>query len=250
MSVATSNTFLPAFLKTLGILWSFILTGLFLDSYFIQQWIAEPQWIANIVMLGGFFLCFKSVTPRIKEQMITAVIIAIIGEYLFSIALGMYTYRLENVPHYVPPGHALVYVGVLYFTKTAYAKLQKHLLEKVLIIIIIAYAAVFLIFENDVFGFLMTLLIVFILRNRPRERLFYLSMYLTVAYLEIIGTNFLCWEWPITAFDFFSFLPSANPPSGISFFYFGLDLGCLWLYKKRHKMAWKRMKNQRLLRLK
>ena len=79
MSVATSNTFLLAFLKTLGILWGFILTGLFLDSYFIQQWIAEPQWIANIVMLVGFFLCFKSVTPRIKEQMITAVIIAIIG---------------------------------------------------------------------------------------------------------------------------------------------------------------------------
>jgi hypothetical protein len=107
-----------------------------------------------------------------------------------------------------------------------------------------------LIFENDVFGFLMTLLIVFILRNRPRERLFYLSMYLTVAYLEIIGTNFLCWKWPNTAFDIFSFLPSANPPSGISFFYFGLDLGCLWLYKKRHTIAWKRMKNQRLLRLK
>ena len=155
MSVATSNTFLTAFLKTLGILWGFILTGLFLDSYFIQQWITEPQWIANIVMLVGFFLCFKSVTPRIKEQMITAVIIAIIGEYLFSIALGMYTYRLENVPHYVPPGHALVYVGVLYFTKTTYAKVQKHFLEKILTIIIIAYAAVFLVFENDVFGFLM-----------------------------------------------------------------------------------------------
>ena len=79
--------------------------------------------------------------------------------------------------------------------------------------------------------------------------MFYLVMYLTVAYLEIIGTNFICWEWPSTAFDFFSFLPSANPPSGISFFYFGLDLGCLWLYKKRHKIAWKRMKNQRMIRL-
>ena len=32
-------------------------------------------------------------------------------------------------------------------------------------------------------------------------------------------------------------------------FYFGLDLGCLWLYKKRHKIAWRRMKNQRLIRL-
>lgn len=250
MSVATSKTFLPAFFKTLGLLWVFILTGLYLDSYLILQWIAEPQWIANLVMLIGFFLCFTRVTPRIKEQMITAVIIAVIGEYLFSLVLGMYTYRLENVPHYVPLGHALVYVGVLYFTKTNFTKLHKRLLEKIFIIIVLVYAAVFLIFENDIFGFSMTVLTLLILRKKSRERLFYLSMYLTVAYLEIVGTNFFCWEWPSTAFNFFSFLPSANPPSGISFFYFGLDLGCLWLYKKRHKIAWKRMKDQRLLRLK
>lgn len=249
MTASTSKTFLPAFFKTLGLLWAFILIGLFLDGNIMQQWIAEPQWVANSVMLIGFFLCFKNVTPRIKEQMITAVIIAVIGEYLFSLALGMYTYRLENVPHYVPLGHALVYVGVLYFTKTAFTKLNRRLLEKIFTIIVIVYAAVFLIFENDVLGFLMTILTLLVLRKRPRERLFYLSMYLTVAYLEIVGTSFLCWKWPNTAFDIFSFLPSANPPSGISFFYFGLDLGCLWLYKKRHKIAWNRMKNQRMIRL-
>jgi hypothetical protein len=30
---------------------------------------------------------------------------------------------------------------------------------------------------------------------------------------------------------------------------FLLDLGCLWLYKQRHKMAWSRMKNIRKIRL-
>ena len=168
MTTSTSKTFFPAFFKTLGLLWGFILTGLFLDSNLMQQWIAKPQWIANSVMLIGFFLCFKNVTPRIKEQMITAVIIAVIGEYLFSLALGMYTYRLENVPHYVPPGHALVYVGVLYFTKTAFTKLHRRLLEKIFTIIVIVYATVFLIFENDIFGFLMTILTLLVLRKRPR----------------------------------------------------------------------------------
>ncbi len=249
MTASTSKTFLPAFSKTLGLLWLFIFLGLFLDSYQMQKWVEEPQWIANIVMLIGFFLCYWKVTSRIREQMITAVIIAVIGEYLFSIALGMYTYRLENVPHYVPLGHALVYVGVLYFTKTSFSKLNKSLLEKVFTIIVIVYASVFLILKNDIFGFVLTSLTLFILRKRPRERLFYLAMYLTVAYLEIIGTNHLCWVWPSTAFEYFTFLPSANPPSGISFFYFGLDLGCLWLYKKRHKIAWKRMKDIRKIRL-
>ena len=49
--------------------------------------------------------------------MIYAVIIGFLGEHFFSRGLDMYTYRLENVPHYVPPGHALVYVAVLYFSK-------------------------------------------------------------------------------------------------------------------------------------
>jgi len=47
-----------------------------------------------------------------------------------------------------------------------------------------------------------------------------------------------------------AYLPNTNPPIGISFFYFGLALGCLWLYKKRHKIALNRIKNHRLLRLK
>ena len=49
MSVASSKTLLPAFFKTLGLLWGFILTGLFLDSNLMQHWIAEPQWIAKIL---------------------------------------------------------------------------------------------------------------------------------------------------------------------------------------------------------
>ena len=137
MTASPSKTFFPAFLKTLGLLWGFIFIGLFLDSYQMQKWVSKPQWIANIIMFAGFLLCFWKVTPRIREQMITAVIIAVIGEYLFSIALGMYTYRLENVPHYVPLGHALVYVGVLYFTKTAFTKIHKRLLENIFTIIVL-----------------------------------------------------------------------------------------------------------------
>jgi hypothetical protein len=39
------------------------------------------------------------------------------------------------------------------------------------------------------------------LRKRPRERLFYLTMFLAVAYLEIIGTSYECWWWPKTAWN-------------------------------------------------
>ena len=248
MSLLASNSSFYATFKSLGALYAFIFFGLFLDSYIIVNLTENAQFFANISMLTGFVITFWQVNSRVREQMIYAVLIAIVGEYLFSIVLGMYTYRLGNVPHYVPPGHALVYVGVLYFSKASSIIKNRKKIEKFFTIFIIIYATAFLIFTNDVFGFVMTAATLLILRNKPRERLFYLTMYITVAYLEIIGTNYLCWKWPSTAWGVFDFLPSFNPPSGISFFYFGLDLGTLWLYKKRHKIAWLRMKNIRKIR--
>ena len=248
MSLLASKSTWYATGKSLGLLYLFLLTGLFLDSYHFVKITAHAQWFANVAMFIVTGIVFFNVTKRNREQMITAILIAIIGEYLFSIVLGMYTYRLENVPHYVPPGHALVYISVLYFSKASSVIKHKISLEKIFGIFIFIYASVFLIFKNDVFGFVMTVATLFILRNKPRERLFYLTMYITVAVLEIIGTNYLCWKWPYTAWGVFDFLPSYNPPSGISFFYFGLDLGSLWLYKQRHKLAWLRMKNIRKIR--
>jgi len=248
MSVTTSKTFLSAFLKTLGMLFLYIFVGLFIDSKYVVINYQESQWIANALMIFIFSIVWLKVTIKVRELMLYAVIIGYVGEYLFSVGLGMYTYRLENVPHYIPMGHALVYIGVLYFIKTFYVKLNRKLLEKIFTGIIIIYALALLVFKNDVFGFVLTAATLLILRNKPRERLFYLTMYLSIVFLEITGTSYECWEWPSKAWDYFTFLPSANPPSGISFFYFGLDLGCLWLYKQRHKIAWSRMKNIRFLK--
>jgi hypothetical protein len=247
--LATKSPFYATF-KSLGALYLFILFGLFLDSFYMLEITKDAQLYANISMYIGFAITFWNVNRRVKEQMISAVIIAVIGEYLFSIAMGMYTYRLENVPHYVPPGHALVYVAVLYFSRAKSIIKNRIKIERFLAIFILIYATVFLVFKNDVFGFVMTVATLFILRNKQRERLFYLTMYISVAYLEIIGTNYLCWKWPASAWGIFDFLPSHNPPSGISFFYFLLDLGTLWLYKQRHKIAWSRMKNIRKIKLK
>lgn len=248
MKLENKQQLLKETFTSLGYLFLFILFGLFLDSKYMVNYTKNAQELANISMIIGFLIVFFKVNKRTKELMIYAVLIAIAGEYLFSLVLHMYTYRLHNVPHYVPPGHALVYVGVLFFSKAPSIKKNKKIIERVFTLFIILYSLAFLIFKNDVFGFVLTIATLFILKDKPRERLFYLTMYLAVVYLELIGTYFECWKWPPIAFDKISFLPSANPPSGISFFYFGLDLGCLWLYKQRHKLAWKRMKNLRKLR--
>ena len=51
--------------------------------------------------------------------MIYAVILGFGGEYLFSRGLSMYAYRLENVPLYVPIGHAALYGRIFMFSKAA-----------------------------------------------------------------------------------------------------------------------------------
>lgn len=250
MSIAASKSPFYVVLKSLGLLFLFLFAGLYLDSTSFADVTPNAQFYANGVMFVVTLIVFTQVTKRCKEQMITAILIAIVGEYLFSIVMGMYAYRLGNIPHYVPPGHALVYITVLYFSKASAILKQRISVEKFFTIFILIYAAVFLIVKNDVFGFAMTIATLLILRNKPRERLFYLTMYITVAYLEIIGTNYGCWKWPSTAWGVFDFLPSHNPPSGISFFYFLLDLTSLWLYKQRHKLAWSRMKTIRTIRTK
>jgi hypothetical protein len=248
MNTKIASSLFLAFYQTLGYLFFFIAFGLFLDSKYVVPFYDNAQHLATFIMLIGFTVLFYRSAARIRELMFYAVLLGFIGEHLFSIALGMYTYRLGNVPLYVPPGHAIVYMSAVYFCKEAIVKTYHKQIERVFTIFLLVYSTLFLIFANDVFGFVMSVLVLFLLRNKPRERLFYLSMYIVVVYLEIVGTHYKCWYWPETAYGVFPFLKSANPPSGISLFYFILDLGSLWLYKQRNKIAWKRMKGIRELR--
>lgn len=248
MHIIKVKLLFSAFYKTLGYLFLYIFFGLILDTPYVASIFPQSQLVALVVLIVGFLIIYFRVSKRVREQMIYAVIIGFVGEHLFSIGLGMYTYRLGNVPLYIPFGHAVVLVAVVYFCKESMVRANKKILEKAFTIFILVYSLSFLVLANDIFGFVMSLLVIFLLRNKPRERLFYLAMYIAVAFLEIIGTTYGCWFWPETAFDSIPFLKSANPPSGISLFYFLLDLGSLWLYKKRHSIAWARMKSIRSLR--
>ena len=228
-------------------LFLFIVVGLFFDSKFMHSIWSKSQMLANIIMCLSFILLYIKSTLKIRELMLLAVCISIFGEYLFSIELGMYTYSLENVPLYVFFGHAIVYIAVLRFCKNVAVMNKKTIVSSFLLAFVIVYSTFYLIVFGDIFGFILTCLTLFFLIDRPKQRLFFLSMYLVIVFLEQVGTSYACWHWPDTAWGVIPFLKSANPPSGISFFYFGLDLGCLYIYKLRHKAAWARMKNIRIL---
>lgn len=248
--VHSSCNLLDAFMMTFGRLFFLIILGLLLDSVFIAKHFSYGQEIANLLIFIVIVRAFLRSTKKVKELILYSVFIGVVGEYLFSKGIGMYTYRLENIPHYVPIGHALLFLTALYFTKARQVRAVKKKLEQIFTIVIICYAAYFLIFLKDYYGVLLTVFTLLILQKFLKERLFFLSLYLIVAGLEIVGTYYECWWWPKTLLDKPGWLLSNNPPCGISFFYFGLEVAGYSLYKLRHFSAWKRKNRLRTLRRK
>jgi len=232
---------ISVFNRRIGLLFLFVL-ALYFDGKSFAALYPNAQTITNCFMLIAFFLLYKRSVKRTRHLMIYAVIIGFIGEYLFSIVLDMYTYRLSNLPIYVPFGHAAVYARTYTFSKAPVVKKNKKVIVRLLTLVISLFALFYLIAFNDIFGFVMTVFVFLILLKRPKDQLFFLTMYIVVAVLEIGGTAYEVWSWPDTAFGFFPLLKSHNPPSGISLFYFLLDVGCFVLYTQINKKALKRVK--------
>lgn len=218
---------------------------LFVDGTYFNEHYFSSQTMLNILMVLAFAAMLYRATPRVRKLMIIAVILGFIGEHFFSKVLGMYTYRLENVPLYVPFGHGVLYARIFRFSKASIVKNYHKEVESFLTLVMIIVATIYLIFLNDVFGFVMTIAVFLILWKRPKDRLYFFSMYVLVVVLEIGGTAFGAWKWPNTAFGIFEFLPSNNPPSGISLFYFLLDIGCFVCYILIYNKTWKRVKRIR-----
>jgi hypothetical protein len=100
-----------------------------------------------------------------------------------------------------------------------------------------------LIFAHDVFGFACTLISMYLFKKFPDPKLFFLIMFFMVVYLELIGTHYGCWVWPPVWFNQFTWMPSANPPSGIGAAYFLFDASCLLAYKILNPKRWMRVRS-------
>ena len=70
----------------------------------------EPQIALGLLTFAVLWIAARSVNPDLRWQVWLCVPIATLFEVLGSLISGGYTYELHNIPLYVPPGHALVYV--------------------------------------------------------------------------------------------------------------------------------------------
>lgn len=187
-----------------------------------------------------FFLLFES--RLVQAQILVAVLFATIGEYFSSVFMEGYTYRLSNVPAFVPPGHGLVYLSAVALGRSL---LFAHYRKNLLYFAIISGTAwsvwgVLFAVQQDVYGAL--LFIIFLLALYfGRSTMVYLGAYYITTYLELVGTWVGTWQW--TAIDPIFGLTQGNPPSGVAAWYclvdaVALGLAPLILYQIQSRAQW------------
>jgi len=164
-----------------------------------------------------------SLEPEDRARALLVVLVATCAEVIGSILLGAYTYRLENLPAFVPPGHGLVFLAGLRISRSAPVRNHPRVFVAAVVAIVAAWgiAGVLLLGRTDILGAITGGLLVYVL-IRGRTATLYAGVFLVVGFLEVYGTSIGAWHWAATMPD--TSLPAGNPPSGIAGVYVLFDV--------------------------
>jgi len=168
-------------------------------------------------------------SPHTRAQVAVVVVFATLVEYCFAGWLGVYVYRLHNVPAFVPPGHGLVYLAALSIGRSALARVHRRPLVTATVAVGGAWAiwGLALSPRPDVLGaFWFGCLLAFLAWGR--QPAVYAGAFLVVSALELLGTGLGTWRWalvdPITGW-----VSMGNPPSGAAGGYGWFDAAAIAL---------------------
>ncbi len=196
--------------------WAFV--GLRLDS----RVGSDGQFVLGALTVVVFVALLRLHAPAVRFQALGVVAIATVGEVIGSLVWGLYSYRLENIPAFVPPGHGLVYL-----TGFSVAVLIGG---RALPLTAVAVAAGWgiaglTVLPSDAAGAIgCAFLIVVLLAARVPV---YAGVFLVVAALELYGTAVGTWTWSSTVPGLG--LSQGNPPSGVASGYVVFDILALAL---------------------
>jgi hypothetical protein len=186
------------------------------------------------ILLGAatWAILIASVAPLSREDRARALLVVLVAtcaEVMGSIVLGAYTYRLENLPAFVPPGHGLVYLAGLRISQSEFVREHRRAFLNATIALIAAWGVAGLIAlgRTDALGALTGALLIYVLLRGRANATIYAGVFLMVGFLEIYGTSVGAWHWAHTAPG--TPLPAGNPPSGIAGIYVLFDISAIAL---------------------
>jgi hypothetical protein len=192
-----------------------------------QRLIGAATWLLLIALVWR--------EPRhTQTQVATLVVLATLLEYSASPLLGLYTYRLHNVPAFVPPGHGLVYLAAVLVGRSGVVT-RRPLIPLVALAVAVSWAVGGLLLpaRPDMLGAVLFLSFAgFALRGKTPG--VYAAAFALTAALELYGTHLGTWRW--APHDPTGLLSAANPPSGIPGGYCWLDFWALVLAPYAHAL--------------
>ena len=204
------NLNVPAF-RAAGII-CIIAAGLLLD----QKFAFGGQIITNIAV----WLIFIGVlwyAPRAEQiSLVACVFYATLGEIFLSLAWGLYEYRLGNIPLFVPPGHAL-----LFMLGTTLAPRLSDRLAWAVPMLAAPFVILLSITGSDTLGAPLFALLLLCMAFGPAKKL-YATMFMLALVMEIYGTWLGNWTW--SPHVPWLGLTTLNPPLAAGAFYCVLDL--------------------------
>jgi hypothetical protein len=167
-------------------------------------------------------VALRPLAPLVRAQAVGVVLFATVGEVTGSLVWGVYHYRLNNLPLFIPPAHGLVYLSGIALSRS----LRARAVVWAAAVGATAWgiAGLTVLPRLDVAGAVgVPLLLVFLWRSRARAT--YAGVFLAVAALELYGTSIGTWRWA-SALPGLG-IPDGNPPSGVASGYVWFDVMAL-----------------------
>jgi hypothetical protein len=179
----------------------------------MQPW---GQYAVNVgVALTYLWLVLRADRPR-RVALLVCLAIATAGECTASLGWGLYTYRQHNIPLFVPPGHALLYMAGVALARRVPGRIVWWVPALALPYLTWALLRGFSTFDAALFA-----VFVWCLWQGSAKKL-YATMFVLSLGLELWGTWLGNWYWwpevPWTV------LSTTNPPAAAGAFYCLLDL--------------------------
>jgi hypothetical protein len=206
---------------TLSTIAIWIVGGLWIDS--------QVGWTGQVA-LGILTACFLAGllaihSPAVRLQTLGVVMFATLGEVVGSLIWGLYDYRLENLPAYVPPGHGLIYLAGFSLATLCKSRPNRLLGAASLGAAAWGIAGLTVLPAADVAGAIGCTFLVLVLLTTRRP--VYAGVFLVVAVLELYGTALGTWTWASSVPGLG--LSQGNPPSGVASGYVVFDVLALAL---------------------
>src|SRR5262245_44125775 len=190
-------------------------------TLFVDQHVGYGGQLVLGIATAGVLAALLTLQPRtVRLQTLAVVGIATVGEVIGSLVWGLYHYRLDNLPAFVPSGHGLVYLGGLSLAALVAGRSRALLLVAATTAAMWGLAGITVLPSADASGTMGCAFLIGVLAWTRRP--VYAGVFMVVMALELYGTALGTWTWESTVPGLR--LSQGNPPSGVASGYVVFDV--------------------------